>query len=215
MNEYCNYYPVRRGFEEIEPLFHFLNQNSPRGYIAGSYAAWMKALVEIWQPNDIDIFATSETHFLEIADYLSNENYTLVHDGEIVKGFEREAARSIQLITPHKEWASFPDDILESFDLTAGMAVLEGKNTIAAHHHAGSDVSKILKINDPIRTLKRVMKYHQRGVSFDAWELIKLFLAWDELSEDQKLKVSSLHQEPTQDDLQDYEFDFDDFFFEE
>jgi len=216
MIEYIFSVPVKRGFEEVADLFHLLNQDSPLGYIAGSYAAWMGAANERWQPHDVDVFTTSEAAFNELPKLLRGVDYIQMDDGDIVKAFEHLITRKgLQLIKPHSEWSAFPDDILESFDLTVGLAALISQNTTLAHIHAGGGFSKILRINEPVRTLKRVLKYHKRGVEFDDWELMKLFKAWDFMTPEQKEIADLLHSQQEEVDATGFYFDYDDYFFEE
>lgn len=217
MNEYVEPHTVYRGFEEVADLFHLLNQESPLGYIAGSYAAWMGAYIPMWEPNDIDIFATSEEAFRQLPRLLRQKaGWYCMEDGDMVKAFERaNTARRVQLVKPHSEWSAFPGDILGSFDLSVGMAALESEHITLAHSHAGGNFSKILRINEPVRTLKRVLKYHKRGVEFDDWELMKLFKAWDAMTPEQKQIADMLHSQTEEVDASVFYFDYDDYFFNE
>lgn len=216
MNEYWEPHVVKRGFEEVADIFHLLNQDS-LGYVAGSYAAWMGAYTEEWLPNDIDIFATSETAFEKLPRLLRQKaGWMVMENGDVVKAFEQvNSDRRLQLVKPHTQWKVFPDDILESFDLTVGMAILVSEHTTLAHSHAGGNFSKILRINEPVRTLKRVLKYHKRGVAFEDWELMKLFKAWDAMTAEQKQIAGMIHSEPEEVDATGFYFDYDDYFFEE
>jgi hypothetical protein len=192
MNEHISTYPVQRGMtQNIRNIYDVI---AGRGYIAGSYAAYMVAQDAMWQPNDVDIFATS----------LINAD-ALVADLEsrfgLYRGIETDVAYSLlrneflnddatflplQVVKPHPDWKTFPDDVIGSFDMDICRAMLINENSILADENAGKDMGKLLRINNPLRSLKRVLKYHQRGVHFSEWELLKLFQAWQQVGDADK-----------------------------
>lgn len=206
---------VLRGHDEIRGIYEMLNERETRGYIAGSYAAWMQSTVEHWQPNDIDIFATSESNWQTVSDQIEAMGYTWLSYGDIVREFMAEGKKNVQIIKPAHDWKEFPIDVLNSFDITAAKSILVCATKTWSHVHAGGNEGKLLRINDPLRTLQRVMKYHKRGVHFDNTELAKLFFAWEEMNEEQKRMSCDLNLESYDQDYADYEFSFDDTFFTE
>jgi hypothetical protein len=206
MNEYWQLYPVRRGWDSVQPIYDLVGR---RGYIAGSYAAFMAAPNDTpMLPGDVDVFATSADNAEEIvADILDQgmveiwrENptcYTLTRSGGLL---------TIQIVKPNPAWQIWPDDILNDFDLDVSRAVLLTPETVLADKNIGSANGKVLRINNPLRSLKRIVKYAARGVNFTDHELLKLFRAWEQLpGEERQEMISTAAQAVT-----DYALDWDD-----
>jgi hypothetical protein len=199
MNEHISTYPVQRGM--TQNIRNIYNVIAGRGFIAGSYAAYMVAQDAMWQPNDVDIFATS----LANADALAAD---LESRFGLYRGIETDVAYSLmrneflnddatflplQVVKPHPDWKTFPDDVIGSFDMDICRAMLISEDCILADENAGKGVGKLLRINNPLRSLKRVLKYHQRGVQFNEWELLKLFQAWQQMSDADKQAMLDRH----------------------
>jgi hypothetical protein len=205
MNDYISEYPVQRGFSTVSAIYDLV---AGRGFIGGSYAAFMvapmsdrrvngRAMFAPFLPNDIDVFATSGDAARAIANDLydcmgmtwdieTDVAYSMTPQGD-------EPALPVQVVKPHPDWKKFPEDILQSFDMDVCRAVLISPNTILADQNAGADLGKLLRINHPLRSLKRVLKYHARGVSFNEWELLKVFRAWDQMKPEDKQALIDAH----------------------
>ncbi len=198
-------YEVVRGWQQIEDVYPLLKG---RGYISGSYAAYMCAVPLPMRPNDIDIFAVSNEAAGELVLELCRE---LPARMDLIQGPTVTIHRHrggmplpIQIINPHPTWSTFPDDILEWFDLDVSRAVLVAPDKILGDKNLGQQDGKLLRISDPLRSLKRIMKYHRRDVQFNDWELLKLFQAWDLLSAEQKSTLLDTAHEaafPPEEDL--------------
>lgn len=184
INTYWTTRRVHRGQPLIERLTEFLGN---RGYIAGSFAAWACSLAgEPWKPNDIDIFAKSDEDASNLVnDLVHGSDYVLCSQNEIVSSFSASAMNldklGIQVVRPSPEWKLFPTDLINSFDLDVCRAVIISPIEILCDINAGEFYGKVLRINNPLRTFKRIMKYQVRGVSFSDHELLKVFRAWDEM----------------------------------
>jgi len=214
-----DYFRVVRGFESIRPIYERLGE---RGYIAGSYAAFMAAPCDHpILPNDIDIFATSQENASALTDDLiklpqvlwMEENDTAF---TITRGTINCHDLAIQIVKPNPAWQIFPEDILNDFDLDISRAVLVGPNKVIADYNVGLHEGKVLRVNNPLRSLKRVLKYHARGVEFNDHELLKLFQAWEQMSEERKAimldraRMDAAPYEPA--NSGDWEYDEDDWF---
>lgn len=185
-NEYWTEFPVRRGFDTLRPIYDVI---AGRGYVAGSYAAFMACPRDTpVLPNDIDIFATTQEHADSVADEITtkldywwnSDNETVI---ELVSGTDKP---NIQIVRPNPLWSTWPDDILGDFDLDICRAVLVAPDKVLADYNVGEMYGKILRINNPLRTLKRVSKYMARGVKFDDHELLKIFQAWEQMPTERK-----------------------------
>jgi hypothetical protein len=64
--------------------------------------------------------------------------------------------------------------------------VLINLEEVLADTNVGQLKAKILRLNNPLRSLKRVIKYTARGVEFSDWELLKLFQGWEAMPRDRK-----------------------------
>jgi len=185
-NEYITTVTPVRGIETIENILSIIDG---RGYIAGSYAAFVASPKPIL-PNDIDIFAMSEDAAWSIVTDLKKVGLYLTNTSNVAYTLTPLNTKPlpVQVVKPHPDWRNFPDDIIESFDLTVSRALLLSPTEVAVD----SDIvlnpgkGKIIRINDPLRTLKRVIKYQARGIVFPDWELMKLFSAWDAMTPEKK-----------------------------
>jgi hypothetical protein len=215
MNEYWQLYPVRRGWDSVQPIYDLVGR---RGYIAGAYAAFMAAPCDTpMLPGDVDVFATSADHATAIvADILDqgqvdcwDENaacHTLTRIGGLL---------TIQVIKPNPVWRTWPDDILNDFDLDVSRAVLITSGTVLADENIGSANGKVLRINNPLRSLKRVVKYASRGVRFSDHELLKLFRAWGQLTPEKQEEMISAAAQAEEPEVIEFSFlgwDEDDWF---
>lgn len=192
MNEYCQEFNVRRGFALVKDIFAIIDG---RGYIAGSYAAYMASPAsKPIQPGDVDIFATSDDNALYINNALCIKYHVNPSFNGLVYSISNTGNRlalPVQVVNPNPEWRIFPDDIINSFDMDISRALLLSPNSVLADVNVGQPSGKLLRIASPLRSLKRVMKYHKRGVQFEDSELVKLFLAWQQLSEERRAEILS------------------------
>lgn len=185
MNMFWTEHPVVRGKSKIAELWPIVNG---RGYIAGSWAAWACSRAKApWLPRDIDIFATSEDNAKAIVDAVRCSGRWDVSETAVAFTIKRTGhLLDIQVVRPSPEWRHWPGDLLESFDLSVSRAVLVAPGTVMGDADAGSYEGKILRTNNPLRSLKRVMKYNERKVTFHDHELLKLFRAWDMTPQEKK-----------------------------
>lgn len=187
-NEYWITETVIRGFDSVANIYEAING---RGFIAGSYAAFMSFPHDNpILPNDIDVFATSTANAEAISGALCQLYGTYSEFNGIVYSIKRPAPDlSIQVVCPSPTWKVFPDDLMNSFDLDICRALLLNATTVICDVNAGQRQGKVLRTNNALRSLKRVLKYHARGVEFADWELLKLFQAWEALDADRKAQI--------------------------
>lgn len=209
--------PVINGEDRIDILLTMIRD---RGYIAGSFAAWACSYrVEPWLPTDIDIFAISDEAYKGLTDDLiCHPDYFLGSENELVTTFESNipGVLPIQVVRPSPDWKTLPDDLINSFDLNVCRAVIISKTECICDEDAGDVYGKVLLVNNPLKTFKRIIKYSARGVMFSDHEMLKVFRAWD--STDAERKASMIERaadeavQGGQVFIEDYEFDEDDYF---
>lgn len=189
-NPHWQEYEVRRGLDSIWELYM---ASKVYGYIAGSYAAFMACCTDDpILPNDVDVFAVSKAGAdIIVRDLTSGLGFRYVGDNEVCTSLTR-GDMTAQIINPNPEWKDFPGDLLNSFDLDVCRAVLVSETTVLADAHIGWRQGKILRTRNPLRSLKRVLKYHERGVEFSDHELLKLFRAWDQVTAERKAELIQL-----------------------
>lgn len=186
MNEYWCTFPILRGWETVAEIFDIL---AGRGFIGGSFAAFMAAPVDSpIKPHDIDIFAISGIYAETIATVLGERFICAEERNPLTITLKPmiDIGMPIQVIRPNPEWKTFPDDILASFDFDICRAVLINPEEVLADTNVGQLKGKILRLNNPLRSLKRVIKYTARGVEFPDWELLKLFQGWEAMPTERK-----------------------------
>lgn len=185
MNEHIMQLSTFRGRTITRPIMCALDG---RGYIGGSYAAWtVSPFPNTFRPNDIDVFMKTEEDAISFKDFMCAERKFYVSEvSGIAYTIEKAGHKKIQIIKPSPEFREFPQDVIESFDLDICRAVLVSPEECLADGSAGSMRGKVLRINNPLRTLKRILKYQQRGVQFYDHEILKVFQAWEATSADRK-----------------------------
>lgn len=213
MNEHLITLSVHReGWSAIEDIYPLIKG---RGFIAGSYAAWLTG-ISVVQPNDIDIFAMSEIKAAALAHAIEIERGACIGaETDLLFLLSPIYGPDIQIIKPNPKWQIWPDDLIEDFDLSVCRAVLIDETHVLADEGVGGQVGKFIRINDPLRSLKRALKYHQRGIHFEDWELCKLFRAWEDMSPEHRAATIKRAEElafPLRPDSETIELDY---FFEE
>lgn len=199
MNEHWRGMPVVRGFESVDRIFQRIKG---LGYISGSYAAFMAApIMTPILPNDVDVFAISDKAAETIQMRLvARENWYTTGASKVAFTMAHKRHDfTVQIVKPHPDWKIFPDDYMGAFDMDVCRAVLLTPDTVLADKNVGDLQAKLLLINDPLRSLKRVMKYNARGVQLKDSELIKLFLAWDMATPERKAQITAIAQQQADD----------------
>lgn len=190
VNEHWTTRQVVRCQPEIKRLLSLIDG---RGYIGGSFAAFACAVIAgPIKPNDIDIFATSDDNAEGIVDTLvqlrNGRTFSISERNDITTTIRRMNGRGLpmQVIRPSPEWKTFPDDLIDSFDLDVCRAVIVSSVDVLCDENAGWMSGKVLRVNNPLRTFKRIMKYAARGVQFNDHELLKVLRAWDQMPAEKK-----------------------------
>jgi hypothetical protein len=210
VNDHWTIKPIQRGFDSVRDLYAIMRRwHSPA---PGLYQRLLRRVYGL-AAGDADP-AQRHRHLRGIRPgrrrhlRCSGRALRIVHlgSGPSRASLTPFAARAagllpVQIVKPREDWRSFPRDFLDSFDQDVCRAVLLGpKVGILADENVGLRRAKLLAINHPLRALKRVMKYHAKGVEYADWELIKLFKAWDAASPERKaeiLKAAELPPEPS------------------
>lgn len=176
------------------------------GFIAGGFARYcVSERSELSCPGDIDIFTEDMGHFTDI--YLAfkanhrlkqrtNTEIETKFDYIFKEGFKKETL-SIQLIKPvHISNMNSKGNfisVLTNFDFTISKAAILANGDAWAHHQFDRDDLGghlvIEKIHCPISSMKRVIKYTQKGYTIESKEMLKLFKDYEARPNDWKVLV--------------------------
>lgn len=215
MNQFWEKHNVVRGQDTLKRILPVIGRN---GWIGGSFAAFAAYPGDCpVLPGDIDVFARSAWDADRIARRFQR-SFNLSPWGADDNGTVISLVGTplpVQIVRPNPTWKVFPDDILSDFDLDICRAVIVDETTVLADKNVGYHFGKLLRINNPLRSLKRVMKYAARGVEFDDHELLKLFEAWDAATPERKKEIIEAARAPEPDGEPSYDawdYDEDDWF---
>lgn len=227
--------PVLRGWDEVSDLFELING---RGWIAGSFAAWMCSPVDtLILPNDIDIFASTPDNAWAITQDICKARdwiwdvspiaYTLTPNPLwLWDSGKQDNRKTIQVIVTNPAWMKLDpaggntllpasiSTILNSFDLDICRAALCEPELIIGDAQAGKLQARIMNVQNPVKNVERIIKYAKRGVKFESGELVKLFIAFDKLLPPDKERAIGRYATRTgTDNSWNFEVEFDERFF--
>ena len=215
------YGTVVRGQDVIDTVFEL---TGGQGFICGGFARYaMSPAEKPVVPGDIDIYCGTPEIFVAIADrFRDNPNckqrgaseIEVKYDFMIEDGFEKHSY-SIQLIRPIQIFNMISDGdwirVLNHFDFTIAMcAILPNGEAFFHQDFLDHEQNKILVINNihcPISSMKRVIKYTNRGYTITSNQLLKLFKDYEARDPEWKqLVTSGFNEEFTNDPEQQKRF---------
>lgn len=198
--------------------FKFLSQhnfwNSVKNncVISGSFVAHHEMGGSI--PNDLDLFCNSTQNYNYISNYLKSMSCQVKFDSPFATTFLTRKSplsnihHTIQVIKPFAERAKFDTEqsLISNFDLTVCQIALVNNKIISnqydyptqiiCHKDFGNDYINrnlvITTVNCPIGTLKRILKYKDKGFNIRAREFIKLYYAWDNYTNSRKAEIKDI-----------------------
>lgn len=230
MSDYITYKKIQRGWETVQNVYNqTLQDGKPLGFIGGSYASFMAGEISgirfVVMPNDIDIFGTTRDNTEKIVENLEANGYHIyqVSNDRIWhmswSAFPNTKKMDVQVIQPNPAWlddddGKFRENLINDFDLSTSRSIVVDDKWIMCDSSMDYFEAKILRINNPFRSLKRVLKYRKRGFSFRDEELIKIFKAWDALSPERKAEIIASTEPEIYIQPPDYEFAHEDDWFE-
>lgn len=159
---------VMRGVPEIEAVLKVIETHTPnRAWVAGGYAAYCAhPRHEPPVPGDVDVFAADCEAFDLLRRRFAQESLS-VNDSERAVTFEMvDCEKPVQLVKPRNQvWTS--QTLLEDFDFVVCRAVLLSRDCVMVDADFYTDAMHLLlrikRINNPMGTLMRIVKYVQKG----------------------------------------------------
>ena len=200
--------PVRRGFDEMLPLWTILEEvKSETGkdcFVCGGYARWCASpKVKPVEATDIDVYCEDEAVFEILKNKIGRTSLEVRHDNPISLTYRKPDAGifadmlPLQLIKPVLDGAivAMGDkaSILNAFDFTVIRAAIVSSNTVLADadflHDEEKGLIRIKNIHCPISSTLRCMKYSRKGYFLTPFQCLGLFLDWDSRDDDYRLKL--------------------------
>ena len=195
---------INRGLDIIDLVFRL---TSNKGFISGGFARYAISRKDNPEmPGDIDIFTRNMDEFSNIRTAFGNvekmkrkseSDMEVKYEYTLSSGFHSNVY-NIQLIKPlniaRMVSGGSIEDVLENFDFTIAKSAIKpgimGSPTAVCHPdfhvHDLESTLVITNIHCPISSMKRVIKYTQRGFKIDNKELLKLFVDYENRPQDWK-----------------------------
>lgn len=193
-------------WRELDTIKLIFELTKGKGFIAGGFARY--CVSERSNPNcpgDIDVFTGDMGIFTDIfLAFKANPFLKQRSDTEIETKFEyvfkegfKKEVLNIQLIKPvHISNMNSKGDfisVLTNFDFTISKAAILPNGEAWVHHQFERDDNEgnlvIEKIHCPISSMKRVIKYTQKGYTIESKELLKLFKDYEMRPSEWKMLV--------------------------
>lgn len=189
--------PIMRGEATIAKYWPILDKFG--GYIAGGYARWMVSRAEHpAEAGDVDIFVPGGKA-ADLRDAFISIGYEVRMETDNAWSFAPvENEPQLQIIKPNWTGATVCDT-LNQFDFSIVQAAILSPENAVVHLSFHSDECakqlRVIKINDSVRTLLRMMKYARKGYEIRPME-VACFMAthsahdevdydyWAEIDED-------------------------------
>jgi len=194
---------IVRCMEHIDLVF---GATGGKGFICGGFARYaMSPLDSPVIPSDIDLYCFDEPTYNDIIDALTKDERTVRRKASRIEtkfdivlsggGYNREIL-NLQVIRPFTIMNMVSDGdalkILQNFDFTIAKCAILPDMTTLSHvdflDHEQELKLVVYNIHCPISSLKRIIKYTNRGYMIESVELLKLFEdyesrspAWKEL----------------------------------
>ena len=182
------------GIREFFDILRSTTIYNAKPIVAGSFPAYYYMYKKGWIeeiPKDIDIDIYCVASNFNAACKLYNS--IMCHFDELKSTVDRP----VQIMKPEETdlyttWAKHPYLIISQFDISIARMWMEDENTIKwirgedPLYDIENRRIRIMRVVNPIKEMYRVMKYVRRGWEIDKEDIIKVFLEWDNLSQDKK-----------------------------
>lgn len=210
--------PVYRGFTEISKLYYLIRHEG--AFILGGYVRYMCSPAKNVTPaGDVDVYCPSKEIFEKIRQIFKDNKFEMKAENDLAltyKPFEKDheffGCPVVQLIKPMEEGVVVTQGemqkILENFDFTVvRIGLLNPSEALADAdfmHDEEKHQLRLKNIHCPISSTYRVIKYRTKGYWPPTFEILKLFLDWDERDEEYKMKIFEFFQkeDPTQEEVE-------------
>lgn len=201
---------VRRGFTEIMPLidipkisYHFQQENL---FICGGYVRYMcSPNRKAAEAGDIDLYFVNIETFNECQKIFEGEGFEVKYQNDVSLGFKiitdidspYLGCPPVQLIKPILDGSIVAtgtmEEILSNFDFTIIRCGLISPTDAMVDadflHDETHNILRIKNIHCPISSTLRCMKYARKGYWLPPMQCCRLFLDWEERTQDYRDKI--------------------------
>jgi hypothetical protein len=211
--------PVYRGFTEIAKIFDLSQQT--HSAICGGYVRYMTSpRREPERPGDVDVFPEDDKSYSDSMEIYRGMGFEVKHDNEISTTLKAPGDLPyktwpvVQIIKPVEEGHIVAkgdmETILRNFDFTVVRVGLLSSDTALSDPAFLMDEEKhrlrFRNIHCPVSSMLRAMKYARKGYWLPPSEALRLFMDWEERTDDYKanlidLFLQSLEGEMTQKEI--------------
>lgn len=204
--------PIRRGFQEVKPLFELCSTHGAT--ICGGYARYCASplpTVKVEPAGDADLFPHSEEATAKLLAALIEMGFQKEHENHVSITLKPQAEHkdklmyipTPQIIKPVVEGrivtVGSTETILDNFDFTiVRAAIINDLECLVDEDFEEDETHKKLKLKNihcPISSLLRCCKYARKGYFLRPIEAVKLFADWDSRGDEYKLRMIELFQE--------------------
>ena len=200
--------PVVRGFTEIGKLYNLIMHR--KAMILGGYVRYMCSPAKKVVPAaDVDVYCEDKETFEGLRQLFKEKQFKMKAENDLAltyEPFDKDhfmfGCPQVQLIKPMEEGVVVTEGgmekILENFDFTVvRIGLIDSSQALADAdfmHDEEKHQLRIKNIHCPISSSYRVMKYRMKGYWPPTFEILRLFLDWDERDEEYKQKIWEFFQ---------------------
>ncbi len=205
MNTKFTKIPILRGFTEIKHFYELIKDT--KAIICGGYARYCGSTNKIpVKSKDIDVYCENEEIYNNVKKILVDNKFEQRFENAVSIAYNPPtdnkfiACPEINLITPKTEFKIITEgsieSILSNFDFTVTRAAILNENEILVDvdfiKHEEMKLLVIKNIHCPISSTLRFCKYSRKGYWTRPFQILKLFLDWDERGDDYKGEIGEL-----------------------
>jgi len=210
-------YKIKQGFvrryvrKDIHPNFIDLFEEikSVGGIVCGGFARWAFSMrKDSSEPTDIDVYCRTKEIYDRLHSWFVSNDFKIKAENELCVMYINPIVKykilpPVQLIKPMKDarivTTGTVEEILDSFDFTVcRCAITTPKTGIVDANYEHDEKNKILRIMNihcPISSSIRFAKYYKKGYSVPPFEILKLFMDWDERTDEYRLNIIKFFQD--------------------
>ena len=196
---------VKRGLFEIEHLLDTLSEYN--AFICGGYVRYMASPNTNPVPaGDVDVYCIDPDTFSDLKERFQKDGLKIRHENPMAITYRRckgdhiySACPTIQLIKPIKEGkiVAFGSmkEVIENFDFTIIRIGLDPNDKYQALadadfiHDEKNLILRLKNIHCPVSSTLRCMKYAKKRYWLPAFQTLRLFLDWDQRSDEYREKL--------------------------
>jgi hypothetical protein len=197
--------PIKRGFTEIRDLYELITPLG--GVICGGYARYVcSPSTHPILSDDVDVYCKTMEAFDTITAILESESFVKSFESDMSISYKRNkiekwlAMPEVNLIKPMIQYrivsVGTAEEIIGNFDFSvARAAIISPTECLVDEDFERDEKTKKIRIKNihcPVSSARRCMKYTKKGYYVSLMEIVKLFLDWENRSEEYRMNLRTL-----------------------